>query len=123
MGTLLLAVAGCKARDTDTLARIGQKSAARLTTAAGGPHGPVADGWQALRGSLSEGSLDSQVAIRLRWDRYLAGANVRVRSPASGVVRLQGTVPDAAHRQRALELAHSTAGVEQVLDELEVAPR
>jgi osmotically-inducible protein OsmY len=117
---LALSAGGCQAKDSDTLARIGRKTAGKVEALVG-PRGHLAGGWEVLRGSLSDGALDSRVAARLRWDRYLAEADIQAHSPAPGVVRLRGTVADAAHRQRALELARSTAGVEQVLDELTVA--
>jgi osmotically-inducible protein OsmY len=74
-----------------------------------------------VRGSLGDAALGSRVAARLRWDRYLAESDIRPRSQEPGVVILDGTVPDTAHRRRALELARSTLGVEQVVDELKVA--
>ena len=111
--------AGC-GKDADCLARVGKKSAARLDAMTGGARTRLADGWEAVRGSVGEATLDSRVAVRLRWDKDLAGADLQVHSPAPGVVRLQGTVADLRQRQRAVALAQSTQGVEAVTDELKV---
>jgi osmotically-inducible protein OsmY len=119
---LWLAVAacagGCAPEDRERLTRIGSKLSARFDHATGGARGRLAGGWQAFRGSLSDSTLDSRVATRLRWDKWLAGSDVTVRSAGPGVVRLEGAVPDAAHRQRAVDLARSTLGVEKVDDAL-----
>lgn len=116
---LACAAAGC-GKDADCLARVGKKSAERLDAVTGGARTRLSDGWQAVRGSVGEATLDSRVAVRLRWDKDLAGAELQVHSPAPGVVRLQGTVADLRQRQRAVALAQSTEGVAAVTDELKV---
>jgi osmotically-inducible protein OsmY len=116
---LACAAAGC-GKDADCLARVGRKSAAKVEAVTGAARAQLSDGWQAVRGSVGEATLNSRVAVRLRWDKYLAGADVRVHSPGPGVIRLQGTVADLAQRQRAVSLARSTQGVETVTDELKV---
>ena len=58
------------------------------------------------------------MAVRLRWDKQLADADIQVSSAGPGVVRLQGTVADGEKQQRAKELAESTQGVEQVVNDL-----
>ena len=60
----------------------------------------------------------ARVAVRIRWDKEMADAAVQVEAAGPGVVRLQGTVTDAAQHHRAKELAESTQGVEQVVNEL-----
>jgi osmotically-inducible protein OsmY len=119
----LVCVGGCKAKDTDTLVRIGRKTAARLDAATGGARGKLAGGVQAVRGSLSDSTPDSRVALRLRWDRYLAKAQVKVSLESPGVVVLEGTIRDTGYRQRAVDLAGSTLGVERVVDKLTVGGR
>ena len=116
---LACAAAGC-GQDADCLARVGTKSAAKLGAMTGGARARLSDGWQAVRGSVGEATLNSRVAVRLRWDKELAGADVQVQSSGPGVIRLQGTVADLAQRQRAVSLARSTQGVEAVTDELKV---
>jgi osmotically-inducible protein OsmY len=116
---LVCAAAGC-GPDADCLARVGKKSAAQLDAVTGGARARLSDGWQAVRGSVGEAALNSRVAVRLRWDKDLAGADLQVTSPGPGVIRLQGTVADLRQRQRAVALAQSTQGVEAVTDDLKV---
>jgi osmotically-inducible protein OsmY len=115
---LLALTAGCSSRDTETLARIGRKSVERMDAASAGNRNRLLGGWQALRGSLSQASADSRVATRLRWDQQLGELDIRVRSMGPGIVRLEGMVPEGEMKKRALEMAHSTLGVEKVEDEL-----
>jgi hypothetical protein len=114
---------GCGREDADRLGRIGRKAAARLEEATGGPRGKLANGWAAIRGSLGDTTPDSRVALRLRWDKALAGSDVRVTSPVPGTIRLQGKVASLDQRQRAVGLAETTEGVEKVVDELSLAER
>src|SRR5688500_13371099 len=51
----------------------------------------------------------------------LSGSNIDV-DVKNGVVTLQGTVPSAAARARALELAKKNDGVKSVVDQLKIAP-
>ena len=85
---------------------------------AGGPHGKLANGWDAVFGAISETTADARVSARLRWDKALVNADIQVQPAGPGVVRLQGTVIESAQQQRAGELAESTQGVEQVVNEL-----
>ena len=109
---------GCNSQDADRLAQVGRVAAARVERLTGGARGKLAGGWQAVRGSLSEATLDSRVATRLRWDQALADADIQVAAQGRGVVQLQGTVANPEQRRRAVELAQTTLGVEQVLDAL-----
>ena len=115
---LVAGVLGCSGQDADRLARVGRTAAAKAEDLTGGARSRLTGGWQALRGYWAESTPDSRVATRLHWDKGLAGAAIRVSSPGSGRVRLQGSVADLSQRRRAVELAQSTLGVEEVLDEL-----
>jgi hypothetical protein len=119
-GMLVLAVlaGGCGREDVDRLGRVGRKAAAHLEQVSGGPRGKLANGWAALRGSLGETTPDSRVALRLRWDKSLAGLDLKVTSAGPGVVRLEGKVAAPEQRQRAVNLAETTEGVDKVLDEM-----
>jgi osmotically-inducible protein OsmY len=114
---LLQLAAGCKAKDGDLLRQVARKAGEKLqgvTT----PAGKVAS---TVRTSLCEASPAARAQTRLRWDRYLAGLDLQVRAGEPGNVVVAGKVPDAAARQRAIDLAKSTAGVENVVDEVKVA--
>jgi osmotically-inducible protein OsmY len=117
-GVLVSAVAGCNGSDVDSLARVGRKLVTGVENAAGGSESRLATSVQAVRGSLGEASVDARVALRLRWDRELAQAHITVHLAGPGVVQLDGSVTEPALRRRAVELAQSTRGVEQVIDNL-----
>jgi hypothetical protein len=68
--------------------------------------------------SVSTTPLDARVLWRLRWDKALAGADIQVDSPMSGVVQLRGIVNDLSRQRRALDLAETTEGVDRVINEL-----
>jgi osmotically-inducible protein OsmY len=121
--SLAVLAGGCGREHADRLARVGRLTAARLGAATGGARGKLADGLDAVRGALGEASADSRVTLRLRWDKMLAGADVHVSAAGPGVVRLEGTVADHDQRSRAVGLAESTEGVEQVIDALALRER
>jgi hypothetical protein len=112
-----LVLAGCQSRDVDILAKIGRRAGQKLE--AGFGLSPEALACR-MRGPLEEGGLGGRVRVRLQFDRHLQDAQVEVGVPSEGVVRLRATVPDAATRQRILELTRATTGVEQVIDEMKV---
>jgi hypothetical protein len=115
---LALLICGCGGQDVDRLGRIASMTAGKFNDMVGGPHGKLANGWDAVFGAVSEATPDARVAARLRWDKALDQADIQVQSTGPGVVRLQGNVIDAAQQQRAGELAEATLGVEQVVNEL-----
>jgi osmotically-inducible protein OsmY len=120
---MALLVTGCGREDIDRLGRVGNKAAAKLEAMTGGARGKLVNGLVALRGSLSETTLDSRVALRLRWDKALAGIDFEVALVTPGVVRLRGTVADEEQRRKAIGIAQDTEGVEKVVDELKLAAR
>jgi osmotically-inducible protein OsmY len=116
---LALTSVGCS-QDADRLARVCQKTAAKFDGMTEGMRGKLQTGWGAMRGSVSETSLDSRVALRLSWDVDMAGADVQVRLAAPATVELTGTVADLPQRRHAVQIARTTAGVENVIDRLTV---
>ncbi len=111
-------ICGCGGQDVDRLGRIGSMTACKFSDMVGGSHGKLANGWDAVFSALSGSTPDARVAARLRWDKALATADIQAQPDGPGVVRLQGNVTDEAQQQRAVELAESTQGVEQVVNEL-----
>jgi osmotically-inducible protein OsmY len=113
---LLLVAAGCKARDGDVLRKIARKTGEKLE----GATGSVGQ----MAGSVPVPAVGSDVTARvqarLRWDRYLADSRIDVRGRGKGVIVLKGQVSEASVKQRALDLARSTVGVERVSDEVKV---
>jgi len=115
---LAVQAVGCNSEDADRMARVGHKVLEKAEALAPEADGRLSRGWQAMRSGLDGMPLDARVTARLRWDKTLAEAEIQV-SMDGGVVELKGSVRDAAQRQRAVELAESTAGVEKVTDSLE----
>jgi hypothetical protein len=114
--------AGCSREDTERLARVGRRIVARTEALTSDLRENLTSGWQGFCASCEQTGLDARVAARLRWDKGLAEAAIRVEA-AGGTVELKGTVRDAGQRQRAVEVAESTAGVEKVTDSLHIAER
>ena len=124
LGAALVVLAcGCGGEDVDRMGRICTMATAKVEDAAGGSHGKLANGWQAMCGAISDTTPEARVAVRLRWDKQLADADIQVEAAGPGVVRLQGTVADAAQQTRANDLAESTQGVEQVVNDLAVGQK
>jgi osmotically-inducible protein OsmY len=115
---LTFLVFGCSNDDPDHLARIAKCVAAKSEGLTGDADKTLT-GWQALQANLDELTLDTRVSARLRWDKDLAGARIQVQTK-EGAVELKGTVVDLSQRRRAVELAQSTVGTDNVVDQLEI---
>lgn len=68
---------------------------------------------------LTDGAITTAVKSKFLADSSVSGMKIDVDT-TNGVVTLQGTVPSAAERRRAVELAKETAGVKSVKDRLKV---
>jgi hyperosmotically inducible protein len=82
----------------------------QFTPAEAGQAGAIKDGWLVMK-----------VHSEFVNEDVLSGSNIDV-DVKNGVVTLQGTVPNAAARARALELAKKNDGVKSVVDQLKIAP-
>lgn len=114
-----LSAFGCS-RDADCLARVCHKTAAKFEGVTERMRGKLQSGWSVVSGSVGEAGLDGRVALRLRWDRDMAGADMQVRTIEPGTVELRGSVIDLSQRIRAVQLARATTGVENVIDALTI---
>jgi hypothetical protein len=114
-GTLVLS----KPTDLDVLARVGKKAGEKVSAAlpdARKVAGPLA----AFRAGDAL-PVEERVRVRIQTDKQMAGADVTVTPTAAvGEVRLRGVVQTDDQKQRAVELAEGTAGVEKVIAELAV---
>jgi hyperosmotically inducible protein len=119
--SLAIVLCGCSNQDAEQLARIGRKAVSKMEDAAGGSRGRVVTGYQAIRGSLCDATLDSRVATRMHWEKTLEDSEIEVQLISPGTIKLLGRVPDFPQKQRAQEVAQSTVGVTQVVNELVVA--
>ncbi len=107
---------GCSRQDTECLARIGQKVLDHARHTTGEVRARLEPGWQPAPWPTAQ----DRVRERLRWDRALEGTEIEVLGQQQEV-ELKGTVKTPAQRQRALDLAETTAGVERVTETLQVA--
>lgn len=116
---LFILVVGSRFRpsDGDKLAAISRLTVAKVREALP-PADRVAAPVNALRKELPQRTED-RVRARLEADKQLEGIDFAVSADGSAV-KLRGIVPNAAARQRAVELAGSTVGVESVVDELAI---
>jgi hyperosmotically inducible protein len=71
--------------------------------------------------TIKDGWLVMKVHSEFVDEDVLSGSNIDV-DVKNGVVTLQGTVPSAAGRARALEVAKKNDGVKSVVDQLRIAP-
>ena len=71
--------------------------------------------------AIKDGWLVMKVHSEFVDEDVLSGSNIDV-DVKNGVVTLQGTVPSAAGRARALEVAKKNDGVKSVVDQLRVVP-
>ena len=115
---LTIFVVGCDGQDADRLVRLSRKAMDRVQTQATNPQGQLMGPLHSIRGGWTDLTLDMKVAARLRWDSNLQGADIQVRTLANGIVELRGKVTDLSVRQRAVSLARSTVGVQEVRDQL-----
>jgi hypothetical protein len=118
---LTLLSGGCQREDIDRLSRVGKKAGHRIDRLTGEMRSHLLAGAQRAKPALGVQGLAGRVAPRLRWDRDLAGADLKVSSPRQGVIRLEGTVLGLSQQRRALTLTRSTLGVEEVEDQLTVS--
>ena len=69
---------------------------------------------------LDDAAITTKVKSKFLGDTNVPGLKIDVDTKA-GVVTLTGTVPTAAEKERALELAKTTDGVKNVIDRIKVA--
>jgi osmotically-inducible protein OsmY len=104
--------AGCNNSDRDHLARAAEKARDKMKGLTGETGQSLTTGWQAM-------ALDARVSARIHWDKTLSAEPIRVQANG-GMIELHGKVNDLTQHRRAVELAESTVGAEQVIDLLEV---
>ncbi|HEV8068821.1 MAG TPA: BON domain-containing protein [Planctomycetaceae bacterium] len=78
--------------------------------------------WGDIQKATHRMTVQGRVYARLYWDKSLADAPFQVETKDGGVVVLKGSVPSSEAKHRAVELAQSTVGVNDTVDELGIAP-
>jgi hypothetical protein len=116
----LCATIGCNAEDATRLGQIGRLIAARAEAIPGAANGKLSTAWPAAKEAPNEPSSVQRVRARLRWDKALTNVVIEVGGDGS-TVQLNGKVGDQKLKSLAVELAQTTAGVDKVVDSLEVS--
>jgi hypothetical protein len=114
----LTGLSGCEAEDVGRLTRVCGKAVDNFRASTGRARDELAGRLPSLQGDPGA-TLAGRVTARLRWDAALADADIEV-SEEEAVVRLSGEVADPAARRRAVDLARTTDGVDEVIDDLSV---
>ena len=117
------AAAGAVRADDSTADQIGDRlhqAAKELKQEGREAVGQIRESWEQARKAVDRLGIEGRVYGRLKWDKALAGADLRVDVREGKVAVLKGTVPTSAARDKAKQLAADTVGVESVVDELEV---
>lgn len=115
---LMICAPGCSQEDIQRLGRVGETTASRLQDLSAGARSRVAQGIESLT-SREMPPLARRTTIRLQADQQLAGITIVVIANGSQI-ELKGSVKDQAQKERALDLARTTLGVEKVIDGLSV---
>jgi osmotically-inducible protein OsmY len=80
----------------------------------------IQQAWRDVRKTVDQLGVQGRVYGRLRWDKALADAEIDVDIQEPNTIILTGGVPDDAARAKAVQLAHDTVGVQQVIDRLQL---
>lgn len=110
-----LLMVGCSRQDTEGLGRLAAKLVERTAENTAEIRGRFNVDWTA--GASPD--LAQRVKQRLRWENTLSELPIDVESRGTEVV-LTGSISTLLQRQRILELAETTTGVERVTDQLTV---
>ncbi len=114
--TLIVACSGCNRSDGDRLARVAGTVTQKIQELL-----PERTPLTGSFGLASSAGLENRVRDRFKFDRYLAPLPIEIDANEVNIVRLRGAVDEAVLKQRAVEIAESTVGVEKVVDEIVVA--
>lgn len=80
------------------------------------------EGFGKVAGEITDALILSSVKSKFVGEDVLKGSDINVDCDQH-IVRLRGTVPTAAARDRAVQLANSTDGVQRVVDDLTIGPK
>ena len=113
------------AQEPSTGRTAGQKLDAAVQDIKGGLNragDAIKDRFAQARQSAHNLNVEARIYSRLHWDKALTNGSVEVDSREPGVFILTGQVDDLAAKQRAVNLAETTVGVNRVVDQLSVKP-
>ncbi len=83
--------------------------------------GEIQEGWESLKQTVDRLGIEGRVYSRLRWDKEVATATLKVKSTDDGIVTLEGQVATIAAKKKAMKLADDTVGVTRVIDRLSIS--
>ena len=98
--------------------RIGEQIDATARKLGGG----LRQGWAEARQTINTLGVRGRVHGRLYWDKDLNESVIDIDVRDGGAVVLKGSVPDAAAKAKAEQLTLDTVGVNDVINELAIAP-
>lgn len=117
----LILGSGCNRQDTDHLAEIGKILAHKTNVLTSQAQEDLRRKWEGLHRVHDNSMLARRVATRIQYDKQLENISISVKSEGE-IIELSGMVQDDQQRQRAVDLARTTVGVEQVKDEMKIGP-
>lgn len=83
----------------------------------------VREKFAAVQSSARNLGIEQQVSARLHGDKTFDANKIELHVEEEGTAVLRGLVPDAAAKERAVELTQDTKGVLKVIDHLAVVPK
>lgn len=119
MPAFLVLLTGCQQQDRELLLRFGKRAVGKVQALTEESSSKLLG--KQTSAAAQELTIEGKVQSRLNWDKSLADACIQVSGDA-GVIALHGSVKDLQQRRRAVELAESTVGTNQVVDELASPP-
>lgn len=115
LGFALIAT-GCNRHDAEVLSRIGKRVATHARNGVGEVGSKVDLSWA---GARKEPSLQEKAQDRLRYENTLTEFHLEVIGKEKEI-ELKGVVATPSQKQRAIELTETIAGVERVIDSIQV---
>lgn len=99
---------------------IGERIGAKLDQGIDKLGDELQEGWESLKRTVDRMGVQGRVYSRLRWDKHFADTQFEI-DVEDDVVILRGVVASLQAKQKALQIAEDTIGVDRVNDELTVA--
>ena len=116
LGLTVLLATGCARQDAEILSRVGHKLAENAKASSAGLREKFPF---RLAAATAEPTLGDIVKQRLATDKLLVGLTIEIQATGADI-ELKGTVDREEQKRRAVELAESTQGVQNVVDSIQM---